>query len=283
VAVDIAERSLPGAGGLGIIVQSSNEGKGFLQNTLAGLQLSSRIQLSYSWVTQLGFTMAVGQRRIDMSRLVFSDQLNRVRGNVNPSSFIPPEATNNIYPDFNIGAVVNYVNEEKDYHAKFGAGVHRIFEPNIGFVESESELPAKFIAHGDITFIFSDKAFYYKYRKEIKLNPGILYETQQGANAYSVGLNGYKSNIYIGLWYRSENFEATNINSIIMLAGVYIPINKESRLKFMYSYDMTVNSFASPGGSHEISLIIEYDNIGLFRNNSSWSKKITGRLESRSF
>ena len=262
VAVDIAERALPGAGGIGLLVHHNSEGEGLLEYTMAALNLSTRIPINENLVTQFGVATAFAQRRINWDKLIFTDQLDDIHGVSSTSNFTPPEENNLVYPDFNVGTVLNYIGE--NINSRIGAAFHHIFTPKIGFVENESTLPMKFVAHGDVMFLVSDNSMFRKRSNDAKVNPGALFETQQGSSAFSLGLNGYKSLIYLGVWYRNEDINTLNVNYLIFMAGVNIPFNDESRIKVMYSYDYVMDKITTSGGTHEISMIVEFDAANIF-------------------
>ncbi|OQX77597.1 MAG: hypothetical protein B6D61_06900 [Bacteroidetes bacterium 4484_249] len=275
VAVDMSARSLPGAGGLGLIIHHNNEGEGMINNLYAGLVLATRIHPSEDYAIQFGITTAICQKKIDWDGLVFPDQLDGKYGNIFSTNFTEPYRSDVIYPDFNFGTVLNYNSE--GMNARIGGSVHHIFQPKIGFVNAESQLYMKFVAHADAV-IYINKGSTDKWKKGgrsdiARINPGILYENQNGANAFSLGLNAYKSYIYLGLWYRNEDINTTNLNSMVFLAGVNLPINEDSRIKIMYSYDYIMNKLIATGGTHEISVIFEFSNENVFGAISGKGKK----------
>ncbi|MEZ5199281.1 MAG: PorP/SprF family type IX secretion system membrane protein [Bacteroidales bacterium] len=236
-----------------------------VKNLYAGLNLATRIYPNDNYAIQFGITAAIGQKRIDWDGLVFPDELDGKYGNIYGTNFTEPYRSNVVYPDFNFGSVLNYNSEGMNF--RIGGSIHHIFQPKVGFVNTESPLYMKFVAHGD-AIVFIEKGSSARWdkssREGAKLNPGILYENQNGANAFSVGLNAYKSYMYLGLWYRSEDINTTNLNSMIFLAGVNIPISDDSRVKIMYSYDYVMNKLIATGGTHEISVILEFSNENVF-------------------
>ena len=70
--------------------------------------------------------------------------------------------------------------------------------------------------------------------------------------------------VYVGLWYKNQSLEYDDLSNLIGMIGLNIPFNEESCMKVMYSYEMNINANHNfTGPSHEISLIFEFDNIGL--------------------
>jgi len=259
VSLDMAVRNLPGAGGVGLIFHHNNEGTGMIKNVYAGIVLSARIYPAENYTIQFGITTAVSQRSINWDGLVFPDQLDSKYGNIYSTGFTEPFRGSVVYPDFNFGSVLNYTSESMN--ARIGGSISHIFQPKIGFVETESQLYMKFVAHAD-ALIFINGSSNRRDRRSAgsaKINPGFLYENQNGDNTFSFGINGYKSFVYLGVWFRNEDFNTTNLSTMVYLAGVNFPINDDSRIKIMYSYDYVMNGI-SIGSSHEISVIFEFQN-----------------------
>jgi hypothetical protein len=107
-----------------------------------------------------------------------------------------------------------------------------------------------------------------------KINPAFMYE-QQGKNSnFSIGVNGYKSFIYLGMWLRSQTFTFTNIKDLVMMLGANIPIGNDSRIKLRYSYDYILTDMRRyAGATHEVTLIYELDGLHLFggaKESNSW-------------
>lgn len=280
VAYDMSARNLPGAGGVGFIVHHNNEGEGMIENLYAGLVLSTRIYPSEDYAIQFGVTTAVSQRKISWDGLVFPDQLDARYGNIYTTNFSEPFKSSVVYPDFNFGSVLNY--NVDGMNARIGGSVHHIFQPNIGFVDTESKLYMKFVAHADAVIFINDGSSH-SWNKgsggQAKVNPSVFYENQNGANTFSAGINAYKSFLYLGVWFRSEDFSETNLNSMIFLTGVNFPLNNDSRIKIMYSYDYIMNELIATGGTHELSVVFEFSNDNVFGSVSGKGRRHSYRTE----
>lgn len=268
VAFDISARGLPGGGGLGAIVHSNNEGEGMVKNFYGGLILAARIPLNKvrgeeNLVAQFGITAALCQKKLNWDGLVFPDQLNGKYGNIYPTNFSEPEKSNVIYPDFNFGGVLAHYSE--NVNTRIGGALHHVFEPKIGFLNSETKLGLKFSAHGDIIATIGENRKRNNKDDAAKINAGILFENQNGANTYNVGATAYKSHVYLGAWFRNEDINTTNLNSIIFLTGISFPFEDDARIRLMYSYDYITNRNIGTGGSHEISLVLEFKNANVFK------------------
>ena len=265
-SADIADRNIPGAGGIGFIATSNSEGIGMIKSTTVGFIPAVRIQVNRFSIIQFGALISVVTRKIDWENMVFSDQLDPRLGNIGPSSFTSPGDSPVVFPDFSIGGI--YQIKSNHLVGTFGVAVHHITQPDQSFLQDVSPLPRKWVAHMDFVIDFKRNRGYYDRARNIKINPGILYQSQANMSLFALGLNAYLSNIYFGMWYRDEIFRKTSFTNLVWLAGINIPFNNNTRMKLMYSFDMNTSRNTNfTGPSHEISLIFEFDNARLVNPN----------------
>ncbi len=261
-SADIAERSLPGAGGIGIIANQSLAGKGVIKTNMFGFMPSVRIPISKSTIFQMGALASVVTQQLNWDNLVFGDQLDPRWGNINPTSFSGAARDKVVFPDFAIGGVFQF--QGNDLEGSIGAAVHHITTPNQSFFEVTAKLPRKYVYNLDFIITIREDQGYYSKRQGFKLNPGLMIEHQSSLMLYAAGLNIYMSHVYLGVWYKNQTLEYDEFSTFNIMAGVNVPFNEESRMKIMYSYQMNINaSHNFTGPSHEISLIFEFDEIGL--------------------
>jgi len=265
-SMDIAERFMPGAGGLGIIFNTNKEGKGFIRRTMIGAMGSARIKISRYWVSQVGFMAAYVQKQIDDTDFIWSDQLDNKHGWLYPQSSFSGFPEDNIsYPDLSLGGVIKY--EKRLLTGNFGFAMHHITRPNESFSNLEIRLDRKYVVHTDFTILQKSNP-----KKGFKFNPGLMYENMSGFNTFTLGSNVSKSVLYAGIWYRNKQSRIYNYQALILLTGINIGmVNKYSRLKLMYSYDINMSELKGTGGAHEITLRFEFDQIHLFKSQSSFA------------
>ena len=131
-SADIAERSLPGAGGIGIIANQSLAGKGVLKTNTIGIMPSVRIPISKNAIFQLGALASVVTQQLNWDNLVFSDQLDPRWGNIYPTNF-PGAARDKVsFPDFSFGGIFQFKPSD-DLEGTIGAAVHHLTTPNQSF------------------------------------------------------------------------------------------------------------------------------------------------------
>jgi type IX secretion system PorP/SprF family membrane protein len=266
-SADIGDRNLPGAGGLGIMIQSDNPGYGLINNLQAALTLGVRVPVTSYMVIQVGVKAAVVQRLVNWDELVFSDQLDPKYGNIYQTGFIPPDADKRVFPDFAAGGILQFISPEGNINGNVGFAVDHLFRPDQAFLTNASApLPRKYVAHGDVVIAsgYSSSSFYRSADEPLKVNIGFIYQNQAKFNSLELGLNLLKFNIYLGGWYKTTMSGNTG-TSIALLAGYRYMFAPDMSIKFIYSYDLQVSkSLAGTGGAHEISLVLEFDQLSLF-------------------
>ncbi|MBU2650048.1 MAG: PorP/SprF family type IX secretion system membrane protein [Bacteroidetes bacterium] len=270
--MDLAARNIPGSGGLGLMFDSDNEGEGYIKRTMIGATVAVRIPIHHNMITQFGILASFVQKRIDWNRLVFTDQLDERYGNIYETSFKHPSDDRVTYPDFGVGGVFRFVQptwKATEVIGSIGIAVHHLFRPNETFLQQSSPLPRKLVVTGD--FIVQDEIN--RGRKKsfniseggFKFNPGVIYMYQGGMQSYSAGINVYRDPVYVGIWYRNDEFEFLNNDALVLTAGLSIFINEISRIKMFYSYDcMLTDITKATGGSHEVTIVIELDELYMF-------------------
>lgn len=269
-SLDMAERNLPGSGGFGLFILSDFDGIGFVENTTLRITYAARIQLSNRIVTQVGVGPSFVNRRVNWDRLIFSDQLDPHEGYINDTQFIPPHAGSLYYPDLSVGGLVQFHGESQRFSTivtTLGAAIDHVFRPDISFSGAEHRMPVKYVVSGNILFdnvsftgnrLFIDRSMF-------RLNPGFIFENHRNVNTYSIGLNGYKSYVYSGIWGRVQEYDGFAVSDIIFMLGLEIPMTDNSSIKVMYSYDYLIGeTIRGTGNTHELSVIYQITNFSLF-------------------
>ncbi|HTX88824.1 MAG TPA: PorP/SprF family type IX secretion system membrane protein [Bacteroidales bacterium] len=288
-SADLGDRNLPGAGGFGIIVNEDNEGIGFIKDLYAGITLSVRIPLTSYMVSQIGIKACVVQKTVNWDDFVFSDQLSEKYGNIYATSFVPPDANKKVFPDFGVGGLLQFSNVESNVTGTAGFAVDHLFRPDQSFLSTASApLPRKWVVHGDLVISAgSGKSSSGMYASggandPLKINPGIIYQNQDNLNSLELGLNLLKYNIYLGAWYKTTLKDNPN-NVVALLVGYRYSFAEDMNIKFMYSYDLQVSgSLQGMGGSHEVSVILEFDKLSIFGGGRGGALGSPGRYRNNS-
>jgi type IX secretion system PorP/SprF family membrane protein len=276
-SMDIADRNIPGAGGIGMLFNQTSEGLGYIKTTTAGFLPAVRIPLSQNAIVQVGAMASFVTRQVNWDGMIFPDQLDPRWGYIGPSTFANPANNKVVFPDFSFGGIFQF--EGNNVIGTLGGAVHHMMEPNQSFLDVDAPLPRRYVGHFDLIIDVSEYEGYYNRRKGFRLNPGIIYEQQASLHNFNIGFNLYMSHVYLGIWYRNDALEYTEYADLILLAGMNIGFSENSRMKLVYTHDMAIstnNNFAGP--SHEISLILEFDNLRFFRES-----EIIKNVRSRNF
>jgi type IX secretion system PorP/SprF family membrane protein len=269
-SADIGDRNLPGAGGIGLLVSSDNPGIGMINNLTLGLTISVRIPITSFLTSQLGIKAAMLQRSINWNDMVFTGQLDEKYGAIYQSSFIPPDANKKTVPDFGVGGILQYSNLD-GITGNAGVSLDHLFKPDVSFfMNQEARIPSKLVIHGDVviaTGVVGSSGLSHSASDPLKINIGAIYQNQNNLNALQVGINLVKFNMYLGSWYRNTITGPSPNSTLAVLVGYRYAFAENMSIKFMYSYDIQISgALQGTGGAHEISLILDFENISLFRN-----------------
>lgn len=280
-SMDFAERSIPGSGGLGLVVMNDNAGTGFMKTNMVGVSTAVRVNLQENMVTQVGIMTSFVQKSINWDNLVFTDQLDPVYGNIYETNFqVPANGGNVFYPDFAAGGAFRFSESSTTFSAiqgTFGLAVHHLFRPNESFLNLTAPLPRKLAITGDMVFEIDGNSGgpYFKRNdksNKFKFNPGFIYESQAHFRTYALGMNLLKSSIYAGMWFRNRTTELVKSNDLIFLLGLNANISDNTRMKINYSYDFVLTEIRTGTGcSHEITLTFELDEFNMFDKKGSYS------------
>ena len=265
-SADIGDRNLPGSGGLGLILNTDNDGLGFIRNLNLGIALSVRIQMSSMALAQVGIKASWIQKSVRWDDFVFSDALSEKYGNIFPTGFIQPDRNVLNIPDFGAGGLVQFQNEPQSLSGNIGLAVDHLFEPDQSFLQTvKAPLPRKWVANADLVVsIGSSSGFNVMEADALKINPGIIYQNQGKLNAVQTGLNLTKFGVYVGLWYKGA-FGSYSNGSMVFMGGYKYTFAENMNVKFTYSYDMQLTgALQGTGGAHEVSLLIYFNNVSIF-------------------
>jgi len=271
-SADIGDRNLPGAGGIGIMINSDSPGAGLINTLQAALTIGVRVPITSFMVAQIGVKAAVLQRKINWDDLVFADQLDPKYGAIYQTSFIPPDANSRVVPDFAAGGILQFMNEPGNINGSVGFAVDHLFKPDVSLLaDGSAPYPRKWVVHGDAVFATgygSSSSMHGGSGDPLLISPGFMFINQANLNSLEIGLNLLKFNVYIGGWYKTTLTGNTN-NSVALLAGYRYMFMEDMSIKFIYSYDLQIAGIMQgTGGAHEISLVLEFDGLSIFGGSS---------------
>lgn len=267
-----------GFGGIGIFINSDNEGIAFIKNLNIGLSVAARIKLGEKGIVQVGMKASWLQKSVKWEDFIFSDNLSKRYGNIFSSGYIPPEGNTRNMADFGCGGIIQLGNNDQPYSVTAGLAVDHLFQPDQSLLQNSSvPLHRKIVGHIDFVFSaahsngtggFSDGA--------LNINPGVIFQRQGDVYTLQGGLNLSKYGMNIGAWYKGNLGASTN-SCLALLAGFGVSATKNMDVWVSYSYDIQISKeLSGTGGAHELTLIVDFGGVGLFGSppiGGSWKRK----------
>ena len=244
--------------GVGLLIQSDNQGQGRIQSTDIGLQYAYQFQVSENSSVRLGLQGSYVNRNVNYFGLTTGDQFTDrgfITGSVSADPTLLAGSPKNKYLDFSTGGLF--------YSDWFwlGASVHHLNRPDQAFYSIGTDrLPMKTsiqaglrIPLGGFTGLADEED------REISISPVIMYKHQGKYDQLDLGAYLTYSPLTIGAYYRGIPFKKYNqtLNNHDALAAL-VGWRME-KFSIGYSYDVTISTLGNSGGSHELSLSYIFD------------------------
>ena len=234
--------------GIGIQATYDVAGSGDLSTTNIGLLYSYDFNINEDWHIRPGVNFKFRYLGLNIYKLVFASQMTG-SGNV-PSVYPPP---------FDKVADIDFAASTLVYNDRFWGGftLDHLFTPKQSFYADNSLLPIKLNVFGGVQILRRTRL---KQTLKEVLSVAVNFQKQADFYQTDIGLYYYRDPIIVGVWYRGIPFVTSQAgDAIIGLIGI-----KTKQLHIGYSYDFTIsNLITSTSGSHEISLVYEFNNFSL--------------------
>ena len=246
--------------GFGITVAHAQEGLAPLEASSAGLMYSYLISSERSnW--HFGLKYALNQRRLDWSKLTFSDQLDPVFGNIYASA-VALGRESILFHDFSFGVVRRWDSltrstrkNKYSWRSHIGLAVNHLASlfgdgPDESFLQTGSEVPARITLHGGTIIPFE---FLQGVGRRITLSPNFRFETQ-GPNPLNLGksLTQFSGGLYViflnqftvGTMYHSRSPFAgsKHTNALSISAGLSSQPQGKKKDNFYLGVSVDVNT-----------------------------------------
>lgn len=234
--------------GIGVIATHDVAGTGELSTTNIGLLYSYDFSINKEWHIRPGVNFKFFYQGLDIYKLLFPSQIVR-NGATQPITS----------PPFDNVADVDFATSAILYNERTWAGVtlDHLLKPRTSFYGNEDFIPVKINLFGGTQIVNKTRL-----RQKMVEVMSVAMNFQKQANFYQtdIGLYYFKSPLIFGLWYRGIPFVTSQAgDAIVGLLGI-----KTDQLHIGYSYDFTIsNLISTTGGSHEISLVFEFNNMSL--------------------
>ena len=219
-------------GGWGFRLESDQQmGQTLVSNAISSTY-AYRLTVSRNSYLQMGFQAGYAYERLDMSRLVFEDQLDGSQGVVHETAEYRGVLQSG-HPLLATGMMW----ASKRWWA--GASASRLPRASGELqLRANDEPQIKTTLHGGMELLPGE-------RSNWRLLPNLLFQQAGKSIKTNVGLYADNKTITVGAWLRSTN-------ALSLLIGW-----QNKRLKSGYSYDVDFGARAAFGGAHELSLIWE--------------------------
>ncbi len=250
--------------GLGLRLYDDTEGEGYMRNTnaaaLIAVHLPGRFGRGFratrnkKYIWSFGLQMAVGQRRLDWSNLVFSDQLDPYLGlYVNQSQVNPQNEVSNLIFDVGVGTRFRFSFGNRGSHMSMGVSAFHINQPVESFFNMETRLLPRYTGYFYTHFQtskFSNNPHY--------LSIGWVTDQQQVLRTNTFNVNyDILSNLMLGFAYRKKFvFVFDDDFDSFILSFMYTVGN----FTLGYSYDFTLPNLGveNTAGTHEIGIVYRF-------------------------
>jgi type IX secretion system PorP/SprF family membrane protein len=235
--------------GIGGFVIQDVAGTSNLTTTQGGGNFAYSVKLTKTAEIRGGMMVAMTQKKLDNTRLIFNDQL--ITGSANSSDY-KSEKVN--YLDMGAGALYNSTNYW------LGVSARHINQPNASLLGNIEVLPVYLSVHAGYRYIIAAQGSSRSKLDEF-VSASVHFRKEQRYDQFDIGAYYFKSFLNVGLWYRGLPFKKykpgfPGRESIAVLLGLEIP---DKNFRVGYSYDITVSrlGISNTQGSHELSLIYE--------------------------
>ena len=262
---------------LSMLYSTGNEGESYFRTDRfhfgGAYRLFDVFPSPIAW--QFGFHYQNITKRLDWSRMVFSDELDPYLGNVYSTSFIIPNSNRFNTSNLALGTVITYHikrgTKSRRFHLpidldiEIGLAVHDFIQRGNSFVNDTYKSNRRYTLHGSMIWPFSKN----------KISGGVkhsaLYVEQGNLSTLQIGLaEMWIYPLHLGLFYRQQmtslDDDFDRFEALYFIFG-YQKVFEQSNLSITMSYsrDFTISELgAYSGGTNEISLILESIEGGLF-------------------
>ena len=234
--------------GIGVLAMHDVAGSGNLSTTNLGILYSYDIQINKDWHIRPGVQFKYYRLGLDIEKLIFGSQIT---GTGTSPSVYPPPFENVSDIDFTTSAIA--------YNDRIWAGVtlDHLFTPKTSLYGDDTTLPIKLNVFGGVQ-LYKKTRLHTQFDEVVSV--ALNFQKQDKYYQSDIGMYYFRRPLMFGVWYRGIPFATSQAgDAIIALVGI-----KTDYVHIGYSYDYTIsNLLQNTGGSHEISLIFEFNRLSL--------------------
>jgi len=241
--------------GIGGYILYDRAGTSNLVTQQEGFNFAYRIKVNKYSEFRMGLSLAMTQKKLDYTNLIFNDQLAAGAGSGPSRDALSIEKIS--YLDMGLGALYNTTNYW------IGVSTKHINQPNTSMIGNTEALPITTSVHGGYRYIISARGSG-KTKLEEFISASFHYKRELKYDQFDLGAYYFKEFLNLGIWYRGLPFKRykpgyPNRESIALLVGLEIP---DKNFRIGYSYDITISKLGlnNSKGAHEISMVYEVAN-----------------------
>jgi len=225
--------------GIGLLIYNDVQGDGLYTESSFKFIYSKEIRISKDWTMYGSITAGAQLNSLNTNRLIFSDSLDPIYGQIQPTSEVLPDNNNRLFPDFGTGLLLF---NDKYF---FGLSSDHLSEPNKSiYSANSSQLPRKYTAHFEVNLPYYESGHW---RKFCTLNPNFIIQTQGNEQNITYGLYANRKGISLGIWNRLTTQKSSDM---IVMVGFM-----SKQMKTAVSYDANIKGVGLRShGSIEISI-----------------------------
>jgi len=237
-------------GGVGLMFSRSSEGGDFLNsNNISGIYSYS--VGSDNYVLSFGLQAGISNRSIDLSKLVFDDQIDPQIGII-PGAVSSADALdfNNKYY-FDSGAGVNLV--VGDF--MLGAAMQHLNRPNDSFTGAPATLPIRSTAYLSYRYDLNADDNMDDDEKSYVIPSVVLYK-QSTAQSLTAGVEYKHRSVSAGLWYRGGGSDGPSAVVVTLIFDLFVNRDTGEKFRLGVSHDVPVSgiNYGNSSGTTEASL-----------------------------
>ncbi len=233
--------------GYGGYITNDVAGAGALHTLSVDGSFAYEAMISRRFAVRFGVQAGITTKSVDLSKLIFADQLARGGADIPTLESVNPRVT---FPNFHSG-LLGY---GKDYWVGFS--IRHLFSPEESLLGSSSVLPRKISLHGGKKFFLNGDDDKPEGPDTWTIMPTFNYKHQAKFDQLDIGCYLAKDKITFGFWYRGiPGFKAykagyPNNDAVVLLIGM-----NADKLHIGYSYDITTSWLTMKSmGAHELSI-----------------------------
>jgi type IX secretion system PorP/SprF family membrane protein len=269
VALDVQSPRF--SSGFGVHAYYDAAGSAALRTNAAGLTYAYIVRVNESFNIHFGVGATYVHKSLDMSKLVFSDQIDPFEGVNNGSAGANVVNDKVNFLDIDAGALFRFKLKiaKREIHNSVGFAVHHLTAPVESFQEQDSRVPRRYTVHfGSMIPVTKNIT---KNRSAYYISPVVKYERQAGIDVMTVGFFNTFKPIFVGVLYQDNGFtDAGGTRAMVFTGGFNAEMGKSIDFTIGYSYDLNLSGVSNvTGGTHEVAMKFNFERVELFSKNKT--------------